>query len=465
MRKRILVALLAASRLANAQPDPAPAPVPEPEPAPGSEPAPPTDPVPTPAELAKRIEDLELSADHAEVIEQRVQTMGERIQTLLPLRRFISAYIDVGWFAVGGDGSGVRRDIGHREIRDYEMVPAQWVLLGDPLSTAINALGEPADLGVSRALKTDTVNSEGHPGFIVNSLALDVSRTVGKGFSISALAELLPRPGPDILEVELAHIDYRPTNQHDLVLSVGKVDSVLGVEYRSQDAPRRMSVTPSLTCRYTCGRPYGIQARLIDGRLSASAALTNGDNFAERFEPDRQISFSKIPTAAGHVQWMLPVGQGLEVGLSGAVGPQDDQSSDHVHQWHYGVDLRLLDYHDVEVVAEFVQGKQQGSAFGAAPTTHCTAAECLAYKAAYALVDWRANRWLTPYVRIDWRSARHQDGIEFLYVTRTLRATVGLHAEITPRILVKAEYTANRELGTFQFPNDVFTSSLVVSTE
>lgn len=457
MKRPILLAVLAASRLAHAQPEPEP----EPEP----EPAAPPPVVPDPAELAKRIDDLERRSDHMDVIDQRVQTMSERIQTLLPLRRFISAYIDVGWFAVGGDGSGVRSDIGHREISNYEMVPAQWVLIGDPLSTAINALGEPADLGVSRALKNDTVNSEGHPGFIVNSLALDVSRTIGKGFSISALAELLPRPGPDILEVELAHIDYRPTNQHDLVLSVGKVDSVLGVEYRSQDAPRRMTVTPSLTCRYTCGRPYGIQARLVEGRLSASAAITNGDNFAERFEPDRQISFGKIPTVAGHLQWMLPVGQGLEVGVSGAAGPQDDQSSEHVHQWHYGVDLKLVDYHDIDVAAEYVQGKQQGSAFGSEPMTHCTAAQCLTYKAAYVLVDWRANKWLAPYARVDWRSARHQDGIDFLYVTRTLRATVGVHAEITKRIIVKAEYTANRELGTFQFPNDVLTSSLVVSTE
>ena len=89
----------------------------------------------------------------------------------------------------------------------------------------------------------------------------------------------------------------------------------------------------------------------------------------------------------------------------------------------------------------------------------------MSYKAAYALVDWRAKPWLTPFVRVDWRSARHQDGIDFLYVTHTMRATVGLHAAITRHILAKAEYTANRELGTFQFPNDVFTTSLVVSTE
>ena len=29
------------------------------------------------------------------------------------LRRFITVYVDVGAFAVGGDGSGIRSDIGH----------------------------------------------------------------------------------------------------------------------------------------------------------------------------------------------------------------------------------------------------------------------------------------------------------------------------------------------------------------
>jgi hypothetical protein len=439
--------MLAAVRIAAADDAPAPAPP----------------PAPTPAELAARIDELEAKADKVDQLEQRVESMSDKLKNLIPLRRYITAYIDVGWFAVGGNGAGVRPDVGHREVSGYGLVPAQWVLIGDPLSTAINALGEPADLGATRALHDDTINSEGHPAFVVNSLALAIGRTISHGFSISALAELLPRPGPDVLDVELAHIDYRPTNQHDLVFSIGKIDSVLGVEYRAQDAPRRLTVTPSLACKYTCGRPYGVSARLVEGRLSASASITNGDNFDERFEPDAQYAFNRVPTTAGHLQWMVPLGDGLELGVSGAIGPQDGQTSTKLVQWHFGFDLKLRNLHGVDVTAEYVQGKQPGSSM--MPSIPCDTASCLTYKVAYLLASYRVNSHVTPYARVDWRSARHQDGIDFLYVTHTLRSTVGVNVAITSRIIAKAEYTANRELGTFQFPNDVFTTSLVVSTD
>ena len=479
LHRFVIVAVMATSGVAHAWPEPAPQPVPEPVPEPAPEPpapAPdPVGPIPTPAELAARIDELEQQAGNAEVVEQNVETLSETVDKLVPLRRFLTIYIDVGWFHVGGNGAGVRSDVGHRNIRDYDDIPADWVLVGDPLSTAINSRGEPADIGAARAIATDTVNSDGNPSFIVNALGLAIGRTVGRGISIAGLVELLPRPGPDLLDVGLAHIDYRPSRQVDLVLSAGKIDSVLGVEYRAQDAPRRLTVTPSLLCRYTCGRPFGVQGRLTRGRLLASLSVTNGDNFNERFEIDEQTGYHLVPTAAAHLQWILPVGQGLEVGVSAAAGPQDGQSASHVHQWHYGFDLRLRDLRGVDVYAEFVQGKQQGSSAGAAhaadamrvpsPVAHCGIAQCLTYKAAYVLASKRVTWWLTPYARVDWRDARHQRGIDFLYVTRALRATAGVHAEMTSRIIAKVEYTANVELGTPQFPNNVLTTSVVVSTD
>ncbi len=473
MRAALILMIVAATGVAHAWPMPPPPPEPEPEPEP--EPTEPTELVPTPAELAERIEGLEIQAQRAEVVEDRVTTLSQNLSSLAHLRRFLTIYLDVGWFHVGGNGAGVRSDIGHRYIRDYDDIPAEWVLVGDPLSTAINSRGEPADLGASRAIKTDTINSEGHPSFLVNAIGLTISRTVGRGISVAALVELLPRPGPDLVAVELAHVDYRPSNKHDLVISAGKVDSVLGIEYRAQDAPTRLTVTPSLLCRYICGRPVGVQGRLTEGRLLAAVSLTNGDHFNERFELDAQTSYHRLPTLAAHVQWVAPVGQGLELGVSGAVGPQDGQPAAHVYQWHYGFDLRLRDLDGLDVYAEFVQGKQQGSSAGAAlaadamslpsPVAHCGIAQCLTYKAAYVLASKRVRPWLAPYARIDWRSARHQHGIDFLYVTRTMRSTAGVHVTVTNRIIAKLEYTANLELGTPQFPNNVLTTSLVVSTD
>jgi len=382
------------------------------------------------------------------------------------LRSFINVYIDVGAFAVGGNGAGIRSDVGHFYYPKYaNRIAGPWVFMGDPESTTVNSLGEPADTSSSREIKDDTINSSGRPSVLVNSVGLSIKKDIADTpFAVAALAELLPRPDHDRLDIELAHVDYRPYNQTDFVISIGKIDSVLGIEYRSQDAPRRLGVTPSLICRYTCGRPIGAQARLVSGPLSVSAGLTNGDNFDQRFEHDFELKANKLPTASAHLQWVLPVGKdGLELGVSGAFGPQDGQSDLGIAQYHLGFDARLRNFHHVNVSAEYVQGIQQGRTVTMTP---CDAAPCLDYKGGYILADRRMNRWFWPYVRADWRDAVHQKGVEFVYESHTARVTVGAHFEVTSRIIGKIEYTWNRELGNIpQFPDDIVTTSVVVSTD
>jgi hypothetical protein len=469
MRALIAATLaLVAPRIARADEPP---PVDEPPPpAPPQEPAPPAEPLPAPDALAVRIDDLDASLERLEkklaAQDRRIEVVHREVQDLQWLRRFITVYIDVGAFAVGGDGSGIRSDLDHVYFPQYAgRVPGQWVFMGDPLSTAINSLGEPADASDSRELTTDALKSHGHPSLILNSLGLAIGKDVGHGFAVAALAELLPRPGSDRVDVELAHVDYRPSDAIDLVISAGKIDSVLGIEYRSQDAPRRLGVTPSLICRYTCGRPIGVEARLVRGALSTSASITNGDNFDERFEPETTLHPNTVPTAAGHVQWTLPVGQGLEVGVSGAVGPQTNQGDTGVVQWHYGFDVRLTDLDRFDITAEFVQGHEPGKTtmMALAP---CDLAPCLSYKGAYLLIDRRMNPRFTPYVRFDWRDAVHENGVNFVYESHVARATFGAHFAVTSRILAKIEYTYNRELDNIpQFPDDVLTTSLVVATD
>ena len=402
-------------------------------------------------------------ADKQAILEERIATLHEQQRTLLPLRRFITVFLDVGWFVAGGDGAGVRSDIGHRYVRDFDNVPAEWVLIGDPLSTTVNTNGEPADLGAARAIEDDTIDSNGNPTFIVNALGLSIGRALPHNFAIAALVELQPRPGPDRLVVEHAHVDYRPTNEINLVLSAGKVESVLGIEYRAQDAPNRLGITPSLTCRYTCGRPFGVRAHLEHARFDISALVASGDTFEERFEADPRLASAKAPTVAAHVQYVVPIGNGVKVGASAAFGPQDGQPKLDVHQWHYGFDLRVRDIHGIGATAEFVHGKQEGDTMELAP--RCADAPCLRYKAAYAMATYRATRWFVPYARVDWRDARHQRGIEFLYVSRVVRGTMGAQLAVTSRILGKLEYTYNHELLGPQFPNDVLTTSIVVSTD
>lgn len=420
--------------------------------------------VPSPEELAAEIDELATNQRKLERAERRVAALQAEVNKLMWLRRFINVFVDVGAFAVGGDGSGIRTDLGHVYYPRYrDRIAGQWVFMGDPLSTAINSLGEPADTSTSREIEHDRIDSGGRPSVIVNAVGISIGKDLTHGISVGSLVELLPRPDHNILDLELAEIDYRPLTDRELRLSIGKIDSVLGIEYRSQDAPVRLGVTPSLICRYTCGRPLGISARLTERRWSVSASVTNGDNFQDLFEHETELRSNRVPTGAAHVQAMLPVGQGLEVGASGAVGPQDGQRDASVVQWHVGVDLRLRDLHGFDAAAEYVQGKQPGKAEA---MTDCGGADCLTYKGAYLLVDHRTTPWLTPYVRVDWRNAVHIDDPEFVYESHTVRATVGGHFEMTTRILAKIEYTWNHELGGIpQFANDIITSSIVVATD
>jgi hypothetical protein len=253
-------------------------------------------------------------------------------------------------------------------------------------------------------------------------------------------------------------------------IAVGKLDSVLGVEYRAQDAPDRVTVTPSLVCRYICGRPFGVQVRREDAKWAAAVAISDGDSFQEAFVPDDRLVSSTLPTVSARASVAVPVPAParLWVGVSGAFGPQDRQSDDNIPQWHYGFDARLRDFHDLDLTAEFVQGELPGAhdpeAMPGAP--RCALAECLRYKAAYGLAAYRVTRRFEPYVRIDWRDATHQHGDQFAYVSDVLRVTGGVRVTINRFAIAKAEYTFNRELGaTPEFADDVFATSLVVSTD
>jgi len=451
---------------ADDEPAPVPAPTPINEPPPSEAPTAPT-PVPTTTELA---EDIDALAEKQKKLEKAEHADAARLRVLgdLPaLKRFINMYVDVGAFAVGGNGSGIRSDVGHLYYPKYMgRTPGEWVFMGDPLSTAINSLGEPSDTSNSREVPVDTVNSEGRPSLLVNTIGLAIGKYIGHDIAVASLTQLLPRPDNNILDVQLAEIEYRPQLDDGMLrVSAGKVDSVLGIEYRAQDAPVRLGVTPSLIGRYTSGRPLGVRAQYQKGRLNISGTVANGDNFQPIFERETELKSNNLPTAAGHGQWMLPVGQGLEIGASGAIGPQDGQPDIHVTQWHLGFDAKLTDLHGFDAAAEYVQGRQEGKTASISMTA-CDVAPCLHYKGAYLLVDHRIRWWVTPYVRVDWRDAVHTKGAEFVYESHTIRGTFGVHFEMTSHIIAKIEYTKNHELGGIpQFADDILTSSLVVTTD
>jgi hypothetical protein len=412
--------------------------------------------------------------DRLSKIEDDLAETQAQVKQLLPLTGRLSGYLDFGFFRVSGNGSGIRPDLGNVVFPEYKgVVPGSWVFMGDPLATAINSRGEPADTDGSRAVTFDPVHDGGVSSFIVNALNLNLFAGIGSDLVVQALIDFVPR-GRDVsnpdglflgdyLDVKLAYVEWRaPFERWKLSLFAGKFDSTLGYEYRVEEASDRISVTPSLICRYTCGRPLGLKARarFFDEALVINLAVTNGSNFWEGFPFYDEIDTNDVKTVSGRLSYRFPLGSGLEIGASGAIGAQDLQTDNSVLQWHVGADLHL-DWNDIDFAAEVVKGKAEGKTDAAGPA--CDVAPCLDYQGAYGLVGWRATNWFMPYARVDWRDALHRSGASFVYVSKLMRATAGVHFELGSAVIIKAEYTLVHELAPLpDFDDDVLTSSLVV---
>ena len=409
--------------------------------------------------------------------EQLASAEGQ-LFTLLPLKGRLKGYLDLGFFWVEGDGSGIRSDIGYGQFPEYRgVVPDSWVFMGDPLSTAINARGDPADTGESRAVVFDPIHSRGKPSAIVNTLSLSLSLFAGLGedLTLNATIDFVPRTRiisdkqgtsfGDFIDVKLAYVEYlAPFEAVHLTLSAGKFDSVLGIEYRSQDAPDRLTVTPSLLCRYTCGHPIGIKARglVLDDRLIVNLAVTNGSSFSEGFGFNTETDTNFFKTVSGRISYRFPIGTGVELGASGSVGAQDAQPDDDVVQWHYGFDLHA-ELGDLDLTAEVVKGHAPGKTESPAAVDKCAAAPCISYRAGYVQAGYRLTNWLMPYVRADGRDALHRNGASFVYISQVGRLTFGGRFELGEHVVLKAEYTFNLELApAASIPNNVFSSSAVI---
>lgn len=445
----------------------------------------PTAPISDPAgerldRLEKRLKTIEREnralREEVTTLREDQDEVSERVDRVMPLTGRVGGYLDVGFFYAAGDGSGTRADIGNLRFPEYAgVVPDSWVLMGDPLSTTINSRGEPADTGASRAITFDGVNSQGKSSFILNAFNLNLLAGLGKQVSIEGLIDFVPRSRNvgdsdtsrfalgDFIDVKLGYLRWQvPVKRLDFDLFAGKIDPPFGYEYRIQESPSRTTVTPSLACRYTCGRPLGLKARfrfLPKRALIVALSVTNGSSFTENFSFSNEIDTNNFKTVMGRLSYVIPVGAGLEVGSSGSVGAQDFQPRDLVIQKQYGFDVHL-EVKGVELTGEYVQGKVDGETEPGG--VRCGIAPCLDFKTAYGLLAYRVLTWLMPYARVDWRKALHQNGASFVYNSNTLRITPGFRFEVGTNVIIKLEYTVNRELGRVPgIRNDVFTSSLV----
>lgn len=407
-----------------------------------------------------RIKDLELSLE---------QTRAELQRSRPPVT--VGGYVDFGFFVPQGDGSGIVRDNGNVAFPQYAGSYG-WVFLGDLLAPTVNTRGEVADLGdAAGAVRFDSINSRGAPGFIANELNLTITSALADNVLGTASVNFVPRTGNDFalgdfLDVDLAQIEWVLTDSGNTSLFVGKTESLLGVEYRDRKSPARFGITPSLLARYTTAPALGIKLRTKLGPqdfLVLAAAVTNGSNTTEQFHFFDEIDSNAGKTGSGRIALRLPSPVEIEVGFSGALGAQDRARGSQGNMWFWGPDL-LARLGPLELKGQFLRGKSPGR-----PGDQVYGLDLKG--GGYLEADWMITPWLGIMGRGEWRDAfvwlgdpGAPDGANRAYLTKSWRATGAARVVFNDRIVLKAEYLRNGEYGGIPaIKNDVFTSSLVFS--
>lgn len=373
-------------------------------------------------------------------------------------------YADFGFFVPTGTGVGYVQDFGNVLFPQYNGRYA-WVFLGDILAPAVNSRGEAADLGDAPGVRRyDGIRSKGAPGFILNEVTFGIRAAFTEDLLFSAAVNFTPRTGSefslgDSLDVDLVQLEWTPFEDKRTSFFVGKMDSVIGIEYRERRATQRFGVTPTLMARYTVGTPLGIKARtklFKDDLLTLAVAFTNGSSTQERFHFYDETDSNGGKTFSGRIAIRPPFWGELEVGFSGLYGPQDRARDSLDPMWFIGVDL-LWNKGPVTVKGQYLRGFSKGKPLDEVYTLNLNLG-------AYLEVNWLITSTIGVLARAEVRDALVSLGTDRLYLTRSWRGVAGVRLTFNENISLKAEYLKNGEYGGIpELANDVFTSSLVLS--
>jgi hypothetical protein len=392
-------------------------------------------------------------------IRQNEQLVAQSRQVLS-----FGGYIDFGFFVPQGNGAGYVQDYGHTLYPSY--ANTSWVFLGDILAPAVNSRGEVADLGDAPGVdRFDSIHSRGAPGFIVNELNLRLRATPAPNAIISASVNFTPRTGSnfslgDVFDVDIAQLEWLPTESQRTSVFAGKIESVLGIEYRDRKSDHRFGITPSLIARYTTGTALGLKVRTKFGsedQVVVAAAVTNGSNTTEQFHFYDEIDSNAGKTGSARLSvHPFPRALNLELGVSGSYGAQDRTTSDAHAMWFYGADL-IADVGPLAVKAQWLKGRSPGD-----PVQEAYGLDLKG--GGYLELDAMLTGSFGLLGRAEYRDAVVVLGTERAYITKSYRLTGGVRWVITRWATLKAEYLYNGEYGGIpQIANDVFTSSLVLS--
>jgi hypothetical protein len=400
-------------------------------------------------------------AERLDELEARLATAEQTRRARFPIK--LSGYGDLGWFATEGDGAGWRRDAGHVIFPNRSRYA--WVFYGDLLATQVNSRGDVADLGDAPGVQRfDSIHARGNSTFLINELNLTVNAGLGDRALFTSSVNFTPRTGTDFalgdsFDVDLVQLEFMPTQDGKTSIFVGKVDSVLGNEYKTRKAPDRFGITPSLLARYTTGTAVGVKLRskLADDHVILAAAVTNGSFGTEQFHFFREVDTNDFKTLSGRAALRWPVASGtFEAGVSAQWGVQDGAPNGGGAEWFVGGDAELsLD--QIDLKAQWLTGHAPGD--GVSMTYGLDLKQGGMLEA-----DLIATSLLGVLGRIEFRHADVTEGLDRLYITRNWRATAGIRLVLHPHATLKAEYSHNGEYdGVPSIPDDVVTVSAVLT--
>jgi hypothetical protein len=380
----------------------------------------------------------------------------------------VNGYVDLGWAKAQGNGTSF--------AAGDTRIPADYGV--DTFAPAVNSRGDVAstDSGgrFTNGFLPRSVGIGGRPSFLINTVDVDLRYQPSTApVMLFTRFQLLPRfssAGENTrVLVEQAFARVIPFASQELALTVGKSDSVFGIEYLENEANLRTGVTPSLIARYTTGQSLGakafyrIQIAPLWTAVSVNLAASNGGTLVETLQP-QSASLTGTPVFSGRLglEVNLPSLE-VKLGLSALDGPRNDQSQPGVRQKALGGDARVV-FGPVELRGEWItltQDEGAGDKVNGLGTQ--TVVSKFDVRGGYGQLalgfDFSgAVRRVAVYGRYDRRHARFEG---FTPITVD-RITAGARVDLWESLAMKGEYLMNRELaGAPDVANDVVTSSLV----
>lgn len=423
------------------------------------------DPTETSTAIDAQVEELQRTVAG---LEDRVNEL-ERRRVDAEARVRFSGYVDFGFFwANGNDGSGVIEDFGNRLAPE---LGSRWVFLGDLLARPVNSRGEPADLGdLPGVARRDAIDSGGAPSFILNEVNFSLNAVLTANVIGVASVNVVPRSGRefdlgDFIDLDLAQLEWVVDEDRTISLFAGKIEPVVGFEYRERRANGRFGVTPSLLARYTNGTPLGlkVRAKLFDSLLIVAASLTNSNAGMELFHFYDETDVNAGKTGALRISTRLPLSQwspvlsgSLEIGVAGEIGAQSHARSSDGVAWLIGADFRYAGP-ELTIKGQWLMARAPGDAIDQVYSLDVPGA-------AFAELNYLASPELGILFRAEVRHAQIAIEGDRLYRTEGWRLTFGARWLFLQDVALKVEYLLNGEFGIVpDFDNDVLTTSLVLS--